>query len=108
MKVHKKGVKMDDKGEIVTRIRDIDMQIKMHKTHIREALDAITEHKNQIAMLQAEKVERLEELGPRWAQTISSEEKDDLDLDFSSIKDDSGEQIFHIDENEVKKESSST
>lgn len=97
---------MDDKSEIVTRIRDIDMQIKMRQTQICDALDAIKEQKKQIDMLQTEKSELLEELDPQWAQKISSEGKDDLD--FSSIKDDPGEQVFYIDENEVKKKSSLT
>lgn len=94
---------MSDKSEIETRIRDIDTRIRIHQTQIYTMRGAsVTELKNQISNLQAEKAELIEELGAQQAQKNSSEEKDDLDLDFSSIKDDSSKPAFYIDKNEVQ------
>lgn len=88
--------------------RDIDMQINILKNKIRDASDVITECKNQITKLQAEKAELLEELGLQQSQTNSSDEKDDLNLDFSSIKNDSGEDDFKLDDVEQNNNDSAT
>lgn len=88
--------------------RNIDIQINIHKTKIRDALDVITECENQITNLQAEKANLLEELGSQQSQTNSSDEKDDLNLDFSSIKNDSGEDDFKLDDVEQNNNDSAT
>ncbi len=93
---------MNDNNEIMENIRDIDMQINIHKTQIHTMRNmSATELTKQIERLQNEKTDLLEELGSQQMQISSSEEKNDLNLDFSSIKDHSDEEKFILD---VKKE----
>ena len=90
---------MNNHNEIIARIKDIDIQIKIHNTAIRETKADLAERYNQITRLKSERACLLEELTQNET-SFSKNESDDINLDFSEKDKDASESDFKLDVDE--------